>query len=316
PASLVMAVTRSLFRSTSAHESNPGRIVSHINDAISEGNETNMFVTFFTGILDLLNGQLHYCNAGHNAPLRLSEGDSRPIDVMANVPLGVLEDYKFKTQECVLPQGSTLFLFTDGLTEAENDRKELFGEQRLEDITRQIASKSTREQIQSIGEAIRQHVQEAPQSDDMTMLCIKYLGCAGDRKERHLSLQNDIQEIPQLADFIEHIAEETEISQADALSINLALEEAVANVILYAYPEGTDGLVDIEAVIRGRTIHFAISDSGMPFDPTQIDDVDIDQSLEDRPIGGLGIHLVRNIMDNVYYERSEGKNILHMTKKL
>lgn len=316
PASLVMAVTRSLFRSTAAHESNPGRIVTHINDALSEGNETNMFVTFFMGILDLHNGQLRYSNAGHNAPLLLTEGDSRPLDVDANVPLGVIDGIKFSTQEHFIPQDSSLFLFTDGLTEAENVRKELFGDQRLEDATRQIAALSAKEQVASVIESVHQHVQEAPQSDDLTMLCIKYLGYAGDRKDLHLSLQNDIKEIPQLADFIEDIAHETGISQAMAMNLNLALEEAVVNAILYAYPEGTEGTVDVEAILRDSTVHFIITDAGVPFDPTQIEDVDINQPLEEKNIGGLGFYLVRNIMDNVYYERAEGKNVLHLTKRI
>ena len=318
PASLVMAVTRSLFRSASTHESNPGRIVAHINDAISDGNDTNMFVTFFLGILDLNDGHLRYCNAGHNAPLLLTEGDSRPIDVQPNVPLGVMEGLKFATQERTIPQGSTLFLFTDGLTEAEDIRHELFGDQRLEDATRQIAPLSAREQVESVIESVREHVVDAPQSDDLTILCIKFLGYPGGSKDRRLTLQNDIRQIPQLADFIEDIAGETGISQALAMSLNLALEEAVANAIMYSYPEGTEGLVEVEALLRDKSIHFVVSDTGRPFDPTQTDDEldDINQLIDDRTTNALGITLVRNIMDTVYYERSEGRNLLHMTKKL
>ena len=318
PASLVMAVTRSLFRSASTHESNPGRIVAHINNAISDGNDTNMFVTFFLGILDLHDGHLRYCNAGHNAPLLLTEGDSRPIDVQPNVPLGVMEGLKFATQERTIPQGSTLFLFTDGLTEAEDIRNELFGDQRLEDATRQIAPLSAREQVESVIESVREHVVDAPQSDDLTILCIKFLGYPGGSRDRRLTLQNDIRQIPQLADFIEDIASETGIGQALAMSLNLALEEAVANAIMYSYPEGTEGLVEVEALLRDKSIHFVVSDTGRPFDPTQTDDEldDINQLIDDRTTNALGITLVRNIMDTVYYERSEGRNLLHMTKKL
>lgn len=100
------------------------------------------------------------------------------------------------------------------------------------------------------------------------------------------------------------------------MSLNLALEEAVTNVIMYAYPKGSDGLVDIEAVIRPSSIDFAIIDSGIPFDPTTVPEAQVDASLEDRPIGGLGIYLVRSIMDSVSYRRYEGKNILSMTKKI
>ena len=100
------------------------------------------------------------------------------------------------------------------------------------------------------------------------------------------------------------------------MSLNLALEEAVTNVILYAYPEGSDGLVDVEAIMSKDKLKFIISDSGKEFDPTAAPEADITLGVEDRPIGGLGIYLVRNIMDSVSYERTDGKNILSMTKKL
>ncbi len=167
-----------------------------------------------------------------------------------------------------------------------------------------------------IHEAVRQHVKAAPQSDDLTMLCIRYLGRPDQVSDRHLILHNDIQQIPQLADFVETIAEESGLSQPLAMSLNLALEEAVTNVIVYAYPPETDGLVDIEAVLHKDRIHFIISDSGQPFDPTQVEVVDINLPLEERPIGGLGIHLVRSIMDEVSYERVGDKNILHLLKRL
>ena len=90
----------------------------------------------------------------------------------------------------------------------------------------------------------------------------------------------------------------------------------MTNVIMYAYPEGTDGLVDIEAIIRKDSLSFVISDSGQPFDPTASPDADISLGVTERPIGGLGIYLVRNIMDSVSYERADGKNILTMTKNI
>lgn len=137
-----------------------------------------------------------------------------------------------------------------------------------------------------------------------------------EKKERHLILHNDIQQIPQLADFVETVGQLAGLSSSLTLSLNLALEEAVTNVILYAYPEGSDGLVDIEAIIHKDHLKFIISDSGKAFDPTAAPEVDITLDVEDRPIGGLGIFLVRNIMDSVQYERVDGKNILTMSKNL
>jgi sigma-B regulation protein RsbU (phosphoserine phosphatase) len=158
----------------------------------------------------------------------------------------------------------------------------------------------------------------AEQSDDLTMLYIRFMNNhLADETERHLILHNDIQQIPQLASFVEAVAEIAQLDVALTMSLNLALEEAVSNVIMYAYPPGSDGLVDVEAVVRKDELEFIISDNGVAFDPTAAPEADVTLDVDERPIGGLGIFLVRNIMDRVTYTRSDdGKNILSMTKKL
>jgi anti-sigma regulatory factor (Ser/Thr protein kinase) len=112
------------------------------------------------------------------------------------------------------------------------------------------------------------------------------------------------------------IAAETGMDKSLAMSLNLALEEAVSNVILYAYPDGASGLVDVEAIIWKDHIDFIVSDNGVPFDPTTGGNPDLTLDVKERPVGGLGIYLVKSIMDHVAYSRREGKNILSMTKKL
>lgn len=314
PASLVMAVTRSLFRTVSVHEKSPQRIVMSMNEAMSDMNESNMFVTLFCGILDLQTGHLRYCNAGHNPPLVLSD-EIHALEVLPNLPLGIMAGMSFQEQESDLKFDDTLFLFTDGLNEAENAEFEQFTEKRLEAVLQQ--HRDARGHLDAMKQAVSEFVGEAPQSDDLTMLVIHYMNNNYQKSsERHLILHNDIQQIPQLADFIETIASEANLDQGLAMSLNLALEEAVTNVIEYAYPEGSDGLVDIEAVIREGQLDFIISDSGKPFDPTAKPEVDITAGVEERPIGGLGIHLVRHIMDSVSYKREDGKNYLTMIKKI
>ena len=132
--------------------------------------------------------------------------------------------------------------------------------------------------------------------------------------QRTIELNNDIAEIPQLSVFIDSFAEEIGLDFSLTMSLNLAMEEAVANVMQYAYPQGEQGKIDISANIDGDDVVFIISDSGVAFNPTTKSEVDINQMAEDRPIGGLGIHLVRNIMDSVQYERLNGKNILTLRK--
>lgn len=314
PASLVMAVTRSLFRAMSAHETSPQHIVTAMNDTMSESNESSMFVTFFCGVLNLTTGHLRYCNAGHNPPLILTD-DIRLLPVQANIPLGIMYGYTFGEQDTQLQYDDSLLLYTDGLTEAENLQLRQFGLEQVESVLR--TRRSSQEHLEALQAAVTEFVGEAPQSDDLTMLFIRYLPKEDTLlQERHLVLHNDIQQIPQLADFVETIAQEKHLSQSLAMGINLALEEAVSNVILYAYPKETDGLVDVEAILRKDSLEFIIADNGVPFDPTAAPPIDISLPAEERSIGGLGIHLVRELMDSVSYERKDEKNYLIMVKHI
>ncbi|MBO4475903.1 MAG: SpoIIE family protein phosphatase [Bacteroidales bacterium] len=306
PAALVMAVTRTTFRNLSAHEDSPGRIVKTMNDNLSSMNESNMFVTFFCGVLDLAGGMLRYCNAGHNPPRILTDA-IRTLPVEPNLPLGIMNGFDYKEQEIQLQYDDALFLYTDGLTEAENPAHDQFGEERMEDSLRGRMSATGR--LESIKKDVAAFVGEAPQSDDLTLLFIHYLP-----RTHRLTLHNDINQIALLPGFVGEAVNASKLDPAQAGSINLALEEAITNVMMYAYPEGTDGIIYLDAAVSGNALHFTITDCGKAFDPTAREEVDVNASVEERPVGGLGIHLVRQIMDRVRYERIGNKNILYLTK--
>ena len=175
PASLYMAVTRSLFRNISQHVSKPEQIINALNQAQSEGNDTNMFVTLFVGVLDLKTGKLCYCNAGHDAPLLLgSEVTILPCE--CNLPIGVIADFQFEQQETTLERPSTIFLFTDGLNEAENIDHAQFGDERIKNIAEALISNGQLEPMQVIRhmtDSVHTFVGTAEQSDDLTMLAIE-----------------------------------------------------------------------------------------------------------------------------------------------
>lgn len=315
PASLLMAMTRALFRTVSAHESNPAKIVSNINGPMAAENETDMFVTLFVGVLDLPTGRMRYCNAGHCAPLLIDSAGTRigPLPVEPNIPVGILTDMKYKIQETTIDPNATIFLYTDGLTEAENTRHVLFGEERLMEALQPLPPQSL---IEHVTEVTRQFVGEAEQSDDMTMLTILYSKQQSDIKlKRSITLPNNVEDVPQLASFTDEVCEALELEMSLTMSINLALEEAVVNVMSYAYPAGTKGNVNIEAEADEEWLKFVISDNGVPFDPTEKEEVDTTLNAEERPIGGLGIHLVRQIMDSINYEFIDDKNVLTLKKK-
>lgn len=305
PAALVMATVRSLFRSVTSHEEDAAVIMQQINDSLGENNEQNMFVTLFLGVLDLKSGQLHYCNAGHNAPIL----NQTALPVKANLPIGIDMGHVFEAQSAKMQPNDVIFLYTDGLTEAENVRHELFGEQRMMDILTTVFGMRPRLLVSTMQNAEESFVDGAQQSDDLTMLAIRF-------EKPAIVMRNDIQQIPTLAEWIDGMNIPMELN----MPINLALEEAVTNVMLYAYPGRTDGKVFVECVqcngVKGEQLIFTISDSGVPFDPTQAPEVDTSLSAEERAIGGLGIHLVRQLMDEITYERIDNMNVLTLVKYL
>ena len=171
PAALVMATTLSQFRNVASYKDDLTQIITSINKTTCDGNETLMFVTFFMGVLDLKTGRLRYCNAGHNKPFVVSDTITE-LSAKPGLPLGIDEDAPYVVGEYDMTDGTMLFLYTDGLTEAMNVQLELFGRQRLIDqLTREAGCKG---QIEKMIQAVHQFVGDAPQSDDLTMLVIQY----------------------------------------------------------------------------------------------------------------------------------------------
>lgn len=176
PASLVMAMTRSLFRNVSLHVSEPDVIVKALNTAVCEGNEKIMFVTLFMGVLDLQTGMLHYSNAGHLLPLVIGQEVSR-LQCDANLPIGVIAEWQYTQQMVQLDGKTTLFLYTDGLNEAKDSMQAQFGLQRIMRLAESLVAKDTLEPSVVVGEmkeAVNHFVDDAEQSDDLTLLAIRY----------------------------------------------------------------------------------------------------------------------------------------------
>ena len=169
PAALVMTTVCGAFRLLSESESEPNRIVSHMNDMMNRDSSMTIFVTFFAGVLDLGTGHLRYCNAGHKAPLV----DGKPLPVHRNLPIGAMPDQAFSTQETDLAPGSTLFLYTDGFDEAEDAGYQLFGKKRIIEVM-ETTNPQPRALIERMTQAVSDFVGDTEQSDDLTMLDIQW----------------------------------------------------------------------------------------------------------------------------------------------
>lgn len=318
PASLVMAVTRSMFRSASMTHTSPKLIVESINRSVCQSNDSFMFVTLFMGILDLTTGKMRYTNAGHEPPVLVGT-HTRFLPINSNIPVGLRPEWEYTEKEVQILPGTTVFLYTDGFTEAETVDHQQYGRDRMFKEVMQLAAQrlDSRTLVKNIRQTERTFVGSIPQKDDISLLAIKYIGNAETEKyHRSILLSNDVQEVPILTIFINGICEEMHFDEMTAAGVNLAIEEAVVNVMKYAYDEGTRGDILLEAIADDRQIDFILRDRGVAFDPTKATEVNPKVYVEQRIVGGLGIHLIRHYMDALSYVRQDGQNVLTMTKQL
>ena len=235
----------------------------------------------------------------------------------ANLPIGIFDEFTYEMQEMNMAKGDTLFLYTDGLTEAKNAEKKLFGREHVMELATAVNFTAPKELVESVIAQCKKFVGNTEQSDDLTMLAI----CYTPREEQYildetLTLSNDVKEVATLGTFVKDVMARLNIGKPLAGKLRLSLEEAVVNVMEYAYPTGTKGDVSIRVTSDGERLRFIISDRGISFNPTEASKADTTLSAEERPVGGLGILLVRELMDSINYERTNGKNVLTLTKTI
>jgi serine phosphatase RsbU (regulator of sigma subunit) len=175
PASLFMAQATRLFLTLAKQGMMPGEICTNMNDALSgEDNENGMFVTFWLGLLDLQTGHLDFCNAGHNPPV-IGGGDNHGdfLEMQPNAPIGLFPGLEYEGEEIETIKGRALFIYTDGLNEAENPLQEQFGDERLLSILRNTHFDSAQQVIESLKAEIEKHRKDAEPNDDLTMMCLR-----------------------------------------------------------------------------------------------------------------------------------------------
>jgi sigma-B regulation protein RsbU (phosphoserine phosphatase) len=312
-----MSMTQAVFRTIATKIDDPSQIVMDMNTMACRGNSTGMFATLFVGVLDLSTGHLCYCNAGHEKPIIVTGRKMRYLDVTANVHIGIVEGKEYKTQEADIAAGDLILLYTDGLTEAKNLQRMEFGRDRVEHTLRTCISSpdsTPRTIVETLSRAAHRFAGEAPQSDDLAMLLFKF--DAGDCLRDTITLTTDTSDVTLLGNFIKTFCEKLQLDHRFQAEIRLAVEEAVVNVMNYAYPPGQYGDVTIEAASNDVRLKFTIIDTGKPFDPTVQPEADTTLPANERRIGGLGIHIVRQIMDSINYERIDNLNVLTLRKKI
>ena len=333
PAALFMAITKTLIRNHIRSGETPERAMANINRQLCDNNIAHMFVTLWLGTLEISTGRLAYINAGHNPPLVKSSGG--PFGFLRSPPdlvLAGMDDTVYHRRETVLTTGDTLFLYTDGITEAADVNEHFYDAEGLRRFLNSQGDLSPRELLARLRADIARYTAGAEQSDDITMLALRF--APEQRAARSIRLRAEPEQLVELVAFISGELEPAHCPAKVRGQIELAAEEIFVNIAHYAYKNhpgpaaGEDrpgetfpgGILDVAVdcgltrTPAGTTMTLTFTDRGEPFNPLERADPDITLPLEEREVGGLGVLIVKRTMDTINYKYVEGMNRLVITK--
>ncbi|MDD1734383.1 MAG: SpoIIE family protein phosphatase, partial [Methanothrix sp.] len=312
PAALFMALSRMIIRASAAHQSLATEVLRNANNMIASDATAGMFVTLLFGVLDGEALTLKYANAGHPTPLIFKSMDCRYAEERAcGIALGAKEGVSYEEQTIKFMPGDVAVFYTDGVTEAMNTRGELFGMQRLIGAVSKTCQSPAEEIMARILEEVSAFRGDREQNDDLTLVVLK----ASPRVEEHslISVHSRDEEIPRVSEELVRIMSGAGFAGKHILDMQLAVEEAFINIIRHGY-HGAYGAILIAIDFQEGRLTVTIEDDAPPFDPTRFQEPDFSADLEKRPIGGLGIHLMRSLSDEMRYEFETGKNRLKLIK--
>ncbi len=310
PAAMFMSAAVNLFRAAGVRANSPKEIMEEMNAVLSENNPSLTFVTAFVGCLRIPTGELIYCNAGHCAPLISSRhsavsqvrpaSEVRSLQMEPNIPLGFDGRYSFVEQGCMLGEGDTLVLYTDGVTEARNSAHKMLGMKRWAEIV------ATQEDLYG---AIQAFMDKAEQADDITLMTIRKTSAV---EPLCLRVENRMERWPEMRLALHNYGLCAGMDLRTLKKTEVAIEEAVVNIVNYSQATWLELKIKNEKI----KIVISLSDDGVAFDPTKQEEVDTEKVTAERQVGGLGIALLRRIADEVHYSREDDINSLTIIKKI
>lgn len=310
PGAMFMMTSKTLIKSFAESGLPVHEVLTNVNTQLCQNNEAGMFVTAWMGILDLQTGLIKFANAGHNPPLvKHKDGSYEFLKGKVNFVLAGMDMVKYKEQELQLQPGDEIYLYTDGVTEAHNSNKELFGENRLLESLNSTKGMSVEDICKKVKEDVDAFVCDAEQFDDITMLCVRLNEIESDIG---ITVVPSMETVPQVAEFMEAEMEKFEISPKISMKMLIAIDEIYSNIVRYS--GATEARVSIKK--SDNTLKLQFKDNGKPYNPLDSKEPDITASAEDRSIGGLGIFMVKKMLDKVEYKYVDNYNILTLTKNL
>jgi serine phosphatase RsbU (regulator of sigma subunit)/anti-sigma regulatory factor (Ser/Thr protein kinase) len=315
PASLFMMKGKTLIRNYAMAGNSPSKILQMANEELCDGNDAEMFITVWVGILDLETGIMTCGNAGHEYPAVMRKGGKFELVMdRHDFVLGGMPGIPYRESRISLQPGDSIFVYTDGVTEATDSEKQLYGTERMLDALNRTTEMTPKERIACVRKDIDAFVGEAPQFDDITMLSFS-MKEPGTVFKDELTVNAEIESLPEVEDFIQKRLEGAGCAREIIDQVLIAAEEIYVNIAHYAYKPLT-GCAAVRCTTEEETgkMILRFRDSGMQFNPLMKKDADTTLSADERPIGGLGILMVKKSMDEVSYVYEDGQNIFTMVK--
>ncbi len=319
PAALFMAVTQTMIKTAASGDRSPASIMTRVNDALSEDNPASMFVTLFLAIVDIRTGRFRYCNAGHNPPYIVHpDGHLTCLNQRHGVVMGAMPGLAYQEDETSLEKEDSLFIFTDGVTEAMDPEGQLFEEARLESFLADADLSTAQALTGSALQSVEKFAAEAEQSDDITILVYRLQETPAiiEHNSLALTISADIAEIARVQQATEKFADETNFGTGATQKIGIILDELLNNTISYGFDDPTGHEIQINMELIDEHVILKVIDDGIPFNLFTHSAPDTSLSIEDRDIGGLGVLLVKQLTDSQAYQRLSDRNVVTLTIKL
>lgn len=311
PAAMFMMEAKTQLKNLAESGMEPSAVFTEANHRLCANNEKGMFVTAFFGELEISTGKLICVNAGHNPPLlKHSDKKFEYLKFHPGLVLGAMPGVRYRSHELSLVPGDEIFLYTDGVTEAQDAAAHFFGEEHLKNTLNSIPSGSPKELLTGLKQVLDEFASGAEQSDDITMLSVKYCSMAG----KFLELDASPDVLQKLLTWLETNMDKVDASKKAKTRLSIAVEEIFVNIAHYAYTS-PGGKVLIEFTGDEDFIKITFTDSGFPFNPLERKMPDITLGADDRACGGLGIFMVQKSMDSIDYRYENGHNILSILYK-
>lgn len=304
PAALFMVIGKTLIKDHTGLHDDLGEVFTEVNNILCASNSEEMFITAFEGVLNLKTGELRYVNAGHEIPFLCRKGGVfEPFKVRAGFVLAGMQGIRYRAGSIQLEPGDKVFQYSDGIPEAINSEKAPYGMKRLESVLAKNSEKAPSELLPLVKADVDAFVGDADQFDDITMLCIEF---KGNGRKAEISLTPDAESVKTVAEFLDNTLEAWEIPMKVVSKLQIVADEIYSNIVRYSQAKNAK----VTAVQNGTVLSLRFEDDGKPYDPTTAAEPDITASAEDREIGGLGIFIVRNMMDSMDYKYKDGHNVL------